>query len=196
MAVGDPYATESDLYERLGEDDASRFPDLLDVASRAVEAFTRRQFNKTTSATARRFRPLDWRRLPVDDFHTTTGLIVDVGGTVWDLANVDPHPWNGIMNGQPGWPFYDLIAVNRSWSSSAVITVTAQWGWAEVPAAVRQATADLAVSIGSLTGASFPVRTQSTGPFSVTYELPTSGDDVPPEFTRLLPYRRQRFGVA
>ena len=95
MAIGDAYVTAGELrdYARIGDSD----DDLLVVqsassASRAVEAFTRRQFNKTTTPTARRFRPADWRRLPVDDFHTITGLIVDVDGTVLDVADTRTVP--------------------------------------------------------------------------------------------------------
>jgi hypothetical protein len=196
MAIGDPYADEAALYGRLGSDDISTYEALLDAASRAVERFTRRQFNKTTSATARRFRPVDWRRVPVDDFHTVTGLVVTVDGTVWDLANVDPRPWNGIVDGQPGWPFFNLIAANRTWPRTATITVTAQWGWPAVPEGIIQATLDVAEAMFR-TGGSSPVRSESIDGYSATYQLPADPvREVPPEMEKAADYRRKRFGVA
>lgn len=194
-AIGDPYATVGDLALRLDSDEIFMFPGLLDAASRAVESFTRRQFNQTTSATARRFRPLDWQRLPVDDFHTVTGLAIDVGGTAWDVAAVDPQPWNGIVNGQSGWPFFNLFAVGRNWSNTAVTTITAQWGWAAVPEAIKQATLDVAVAMFRL-GGSNPVRSEAIDGYSVSYQLPSVGAQVPPELSKAVPYQRKRFGVA
>lgn len=195
-ALGDPYAGVGDLAQRLNTDDTFTFPALLDAASRAVEDFCKRQFNKTTSATARRFRPLDWRRLPVDDFHTVTGLVVDVDGTVWAGTAYDPQPWGGVRNGVTGWPFFDLFAVNQSWPMTATITVTAQWGWAAVPEAVKQATLNVAATMFR-TGGANPVRSEAIDGYSVTFQLPSvNGADVPPEMSRVVPYRRRRFGVA
>ena len=201
MALGDPYATVGDLAARLDIDEPR--PDLVDAASRAVEAFTYRQFNKTTSATARRFRAVDWERLPVDDFHTVTGLAISVDGTAWSVTDVDPRPWDGIYNGQTGWPFFDLFAKNRTWpwERRATITVTAQWGWASVPQAIRQTTLDVAAAMYGSGGASYPVSSMSIdgggGSYSESYQLPSSGSaDVPPEMAKAVPYRRRRFGVA
>lgn len=196
MAIGDPYATVGELSARLGSEDTVTFPDLLDVASRAVESFTGRQFNKaaTPTVSARRFRPLDPYRLPVDDFHTITGLVVDVNGTVWDNATVDPQPWGGLVNGQTGWPFFNLFAKNRIWPFDATILVTADWGWPAVPAAVKQATLDVAAVRYNSGGSSQEVRSMAIDGFSETYVV--NGGDVPPEMEALKPYRRKRFGIA
>jgi hypothetical protein len=205
MAFGDPYANVLELGERLRKYDDDTFENLLDAASRAVETFTRRQFNKDTGetpvATARRFRAVDPERLPVDDFHTTTDLAIDVDGTAWDVADVDPRPWDGIVNGQTGWPYFNLIAVDRVWPPSrrAIIAVTAHWGWAAVPEGIRQATLDVAevMSFGG-GGASGVVRSESIDGYSASYSVPQLGSasSVPSELIKAVPYRRVRFGVA
>jgi hypothetical protein len=108
------------------------------------------------------------------------------------------------MAGQLGWPYSDLFAINRSWpwARRARITVTAQWGWLAVPAAIVEATLDVAEVMylrrsGTLAGA---VRSETFDNYSVSFAVPTAGAassaDVPPEFMRALPYRRKVFGVA
>jgi hypothetical protein len=202
MALGDPYATAAELEDRTGRTDDGTFDALLDAASRAVEAFTGRQFNKTTTATARRFRPLDPARLPVDDFHTVTNLAVEVDGTAWDVADVDPRPWDGVVNGQTGWPFFDLFTVNRSWPSlrrRAIVEVTAQWGWDAVPEGIKQATLDVAAVMTFGGAAGGPVRSEAIDGYSVSYATPTMGSggaQVPAEMVKAVAYKRVRFGVA
>ena len=195
-ALGDSYASEAELEGRLGSDDDGTFTAVLSAASRGVESFCRRQFNKTTSASARRFRPLDWRRLPVDDFHTVTGLIVNVGGSIWNATDYDPQPWGGIVDGASGWPFYNLYGMNRSWSNTLTTTVTAQWGWAAVPAGIKQATLDVAAAIVRSSGSEYPVRSEAIDGYSVNYHFPSAGEQYPPELERACPYRRKRFGIA
>lgn len=201
MALGDPYADVGVLMTRLGTDDALTAERVLDAASRAVEAFTCRQFNKQTSATARKFRPVDWRRVPVDDFHTVTGLAIDVNGTAWNVANVDPRPRNGVMDGQPGWPFFNLYATVGTWPSEATVTVTAQWGWAAVPKGIEQATLETAAVMFAAGGggSSYPIVSESVAGYAVRYQPPTgtsSANDVPSEMASAAPYRLRRFGVA
>lgn len=201
-AIGDAYATPADLQARLGVGDDGTYEDRLDAASARVEAFCRRQFNKATAATARRFRPADPQRLPVDDFHTVTGLAVTVDGTSWDVTDVDPRPVGGFVGGQTGWPFSDLIAVDRywpTWHRRPVVTVTAQWGWAAVPAAIKEATLDVAVAAYTASGAgSYPKASEKVLDYSVTYAVPQRDDsgDVPAELVKAVPYRRRVWGVA
>jgi hypothetical protein len=201
MAYGDPYASVIDLETRLGQTDNGTFADLLDTASRAIESFTRRQFNKSSTATARRFRALDPERLPVDDFYTLTGLVISVNGTAWVLTDVEARPPDGIVNGQSGWPFSDLLTVARTWPPGrrAKVTVTAKWGWTAVPEGIRQATLDLAeiTSYGG-GGGSGVVRAEAIDGYSVSYGVPTLTGDaaIPAEFVKAAPYRRARFGIA
>ena len=198
MALGDPYAAPSELEDRLGTTDTGgHYGVLLDAASRAVESFTGRQFNKTVTATARSYRAVDRLRLPVDDFHTITDLAIVVDGTAWAVTDVDPRPWSGVVNGQEGWPFFDLFAVDRTWpwSRRGKIDVTAQWGWAAVPAPIREATLDVAAMLVS-NPASTAVQSERVGDYSVSY-YPSSGSvATSPELQRAIPYRLRKFGVA
>lgn len=200
MALGDSYATVAELESRLGTPDDGTYTALLDAASRAVETFTRRQFNQTVTATARKYRAVDPQRLPVDDFHTTTGLVVSVDGTAWAAADFEARPPDGVMDGQSGWPFSDLMTVGRYWPNNrrATIEVTAQWGWAAVPAAIKQATLDAAVFLTTGAGSSGGVVQESIDDYSVTYASGSeaSSTGAPAEMIKALPYRRKRFGVA
>jgi hypothetical protein len=204
MALGDPYATVAQLEARLDTTDSGTFSDLLDAASRTVESFTGRQFNRVDAASARRFRALDPLRVRVDDFHTTDGLLVDVRGTAWDpTTDIDPRPWDGVVNGVSGWPYFDLFAINRTfpWSRRPLVTVTAQWGWAAVPVAIVQATLDVAevMSLSMTNAQSGTIRGESIGGYSINYALPQNlvgHEDVPAELVKAVPYRRTRFGVA
>jgi hypothetical protein len=205
MAQGDPYATPAELEVRLGRSDDGTFTSLLRAASRAVEDFTGRQFNRDTSgtpvATARRFRAVDPQRLPVDDFHTTTDLAVTVDGTAWAVTDVDPRPWNGVHRGMTGWPYFDLVTVAKSWPPTrrATVTVTAHWGWAAVPEGIRLAALDVAEIMAQRGGeTSGVVRSEAMDGYAVTYAFPqlTSGSSVPSGLVKAAPYRLRRFGVA
>jgi hypothetical protein len=206
MALGDSYATPAQLAARLGTTDPEdgTYERLLDAASRAVESFTRRQFNKADEASARRFRALDLERVAVDDFHTLDDLEVVVNGTAWDVAAyVDARPWGGVLNGQADWPYSDLFAIGRAWpwSRRALVTVTAWWGWATVPAGIVEATLDVAevMSLSITSGQAGAVRSESIGGYSISYASPANlmgGDNVPPELVKAVPFRRKHFGVA
>lgn len=172
MALGDPYATLADLKTRLGlTSDNTRDAALtsaLASVSRGIERFCGRQFNDAGTATARVYRPRDQVVVEVDDFSTTTGLIVKVdttdGGTYpTTIASTgfQTEPENGIVDGESGWPFYRLRAmwgtVWPTWTRRTSVQVTAQWGWAAVPAPVREACLVLAEETFSLKDAPFGV---------------------------------------
>lgn len=206
MALGAAYATVSDLEARLGTSDDGTYSALLDAASRAVEQFTRRQFNDAESATERLYRAVDPWRLPVDDFSTTTGLVVSTDGTAWASDDYETRPINGVVNGQTGWAFTDLLAVNRTFpfrGRRSTISVTAQWGWAAVPEAIRQTTLNVAAALprdGSGTTSSGQVGSESIDGYSVTY-VNADGETVTSlvalsTFSLADPYRRKKFGVA
>jgi hypothetical protein len=202
MALGDPYATVEQLEQRLGKTDDGTFDRLVEAASREVERFARRQFNKTDTASARRFRALDCERVAVDDFHILTDLAVEVDGIAWDVSlYVDPRPWDGVQFGQTGWPYSDLFAINRSWpwSRRALVTVTARWGWAAVPAGIVEATLDVAEAMyrARATTQNAFVRSETFDNYMVSFGVPTtSSNGVPTEMTRAVPFRRKVFGVA
>ncbi|MEU8379775.1 hypothetical protein [Streptosporangium sp. NPDC048865] len=170
MALGDPYATLEQLKGRLDIEDAVDDDDLaaaLAAVSRGIEKFCHRQFNKAETATARLFTPTWAAMVRVDDFHTTTGLVIatDPGGdatfgTTLEISQYELHPLNGIVDGEEGWPYSTIRGVLRSTfpcTGRASLRVTAQWGWAAVPAPVRQACLILAAECFKLKDAPFGV---------------------------------------
>jgi len=170
MALGDPYATTAELKTRLGITDSTddtQLGEALSVASRAVEKVCRRQFNKTTTASARVYDPDHCHLVVVDDFHTTTDLAVKYDSaadgtyeTTVTSANYELRPLNGIVDGESGWPYWQIHAVNLAFPTGtgrASMQVTAQWGWNAVPAGVKEATLVVAEETFKLKDAPFGV---------------------------------------
>lgn len=153
MALGDSYATLTELKTRLDIADTTdddRLTASLAAASREIEAYCGRQFNDAGAASARVFRPAGCTLALVDDFNTTTGLVVatDEGDdgtyeTTWAAGDYELEPLNGVVAGLSGWPFYRIRAVeSRTFPTvrrRATVQVTARWGWTAVPAPVKEA---------------------------------------------------------
>jgi hypothetical protein len=84
-----------------------------------------------------------------DDFWATTNLVVktDEGDdgtyeTTWAAADYQLEPLNGRENGV-AVPYCRIRAVRSRWfpdNFRPAVQVTAAWGWAAVPAAVKEAT--------------------------------------------------------
>ena len=191
MALGDPYAILPDLKSRMDIDDDTddtRLTESLNSASREIESWCRRQFNKTTDASAREFRPQNSRWAYVDDFHTITDLVIATGdsySTVWAAADYQLEPLNGIVSGQTGWPYNRIVGVNRTFShcNRPTLQVTAQWGWTAVPAPVKEACLIIAAESFKLGDAPFGVA--GFGEFGpVRVRMNTRAQ------TLLAPYRR------
>lgn len=163
MALGDSYATLAELKTRLGISDTgddTQLTEALSVASRAIEQHCGRQFNKTTTASARTFYPKHCYLAHVHDFHTTTDLVVatDSGAdgtyeTTISSSNYELQPLNGIVDGESGWPYWRIKTVNATLPTGtgrASVQVTAQWGWTAVPAGVKESCLILAEEIAKL----------------------------------------------
>lgn len=171
MALGDSYATAAELKSRLTvtvDTYDTQAAAVLSSASREVDQWCRRQFNKTTTASARVFYPESCRLAVVDDFHTTTDLAVatDTGDdgtyeTTWASTDYQLEPLNQMLDGESGWPYWRIRAVeSRLFPTSgrrAPLQVTAQWGWNAVPAGVKEATLILAAEMLKLKDAPFGV---------------------------------------
>lgn len=170
MALGDTYANLSELKDRLdlsGDEDNDTLQGALKAASRGIEKLTGRQFNDSGTATARVYRPDSHCRVDVDDFHTTAGLVVEtdegdsgVFGSIWTSGQYELYPLNGIVDGETGWPYSKIRAVSNRWfpcGRRATVRVTARWGWAEVPPAVKESCLVAAVEIFKLKDAPFGV---------------------------------------
>ena len=158
--VGTPwYATLAELQAYLpsGTSDlVTQLSDSLATASRSIDKATGRRFWADTAATSRLFYPAPdrWSRTLVDDFYTTTGLVVEVDAsgdgvfeTTYTSADYELSPLNGVVDGEDGWPFYRIRPVNWTWTCNplrASLRVTAKWGWTAVPSAVKTACVILA----------------------------------------------------
>lgn len=171
MALGDSYATLAELKARLrisDTNDDTRLTEALSAASRGIEHCTDRQFNTAgVTASARLYYPETRALAYVDDFSTTQDLVIEVDTagsgsytTEWTTADYQLEPLNGIEDGQSGWPYYRLRAVGSRYfpcNSRASLQVTARWGWAAIPAGVKEATLILAEDIAKLRDAPFGV---------------------------------------
>lgn len=203
MALGDSYALLAELKTRLRISDTAddtRLTEALAAASRGIEQVTGRQFNDAGTASARVFYPRDRCIAYVDDVHTTTGLIVktDEGDdgtyeTTWDASDYQVEPLNGIVDGQTGWPYWKIRAVESRYfpcrSRRAPLQVTARWGWAAVPAAIKEATLILAEDIFKLADTPF-----GAGGFGEFGRI--RARENPHVLTRIAPYRRDAILVA
>ena len=157
MALGASYATLALLKTRLNITDTTddvALTNALATASLAIEGKCGRQFNDAGAVTARVYYPDTLTTVTVDDFSTTVGLIVALDysnagtyTTIITSANYQLEPLNGVVDGTPGWPFYRIRAIQTwypLWYTSigdprTSIQISAQWGWATVPAGVVEA---------------------------------------------------------
>lgn len=170
MALGDLYATAGELKTRLdittsGYD--TQLTQALTVASRGAEKWCQRQFNDAGAASARVYYPTNCGMVAVEDFSTTTGLVIatDSGAdgtyeTTLASSQYELSPLNGIVNGMPGWPYWRIHTVNATLPTGtgrASVQVTARWGWAAVPADVKEAALIVAEETFKLKDAPFGV---------------------------------------
>lgn len=151
MALNDSYVSTGELKSYARIDDAIDDAQITSVGlaiSRNIERFCGRQFNDAGSATARVYYPLSTSMAIVDDFSTTTGLIVASDGgagtypTTIASTSYTLHPSNGIVDGQTGHPYRKITLYNAASFNlleSPSLQVTARWGWAAVPSDVKQA---------------------------------------------------------
>jgi hypothetical protein len=181
MAIGDPYATVDDLKSYLFKQQEvkaalydSDLISALNSASQDIEEFCGRQFNRQDTPSTRIYVPKSLKRCFVDDFFTTTGMVLntDPGGTgtfsqPWDVTTeVEMFPLNNTVAGVPNWPFNELHACRglyfpkyapNPYRRIAVVQLTASWGWAAVPAPVHQACLIMAAETWKLRDAPFGV---------------------------------------
>ena len=199
--IGDLYATLVEFKSYLGDisdtQDDEELTSALESVTREIEDHTNRQFNDAGSVTTRVYRPKNSRRVKVDDFHTITGLVVETDDgdgtfdTTWAAADYELEPLNGVVDGKPGWPYEQIIAVgSRTFPGArrATVRVTAQWGWATVPTPVKQACLILAAETFKLKDAPFGVA--GFGEFGAVRVR-----NNPVAAKKLAPYIRNRVAV-
>lgn len=148
------YCTQEDLREHLqidDEDDGPRLAAVIDAVSRAIDDYCGQFFyDYSPTPTARAFNATDPWRLWVPPFHTTSGLVVksDDGGdgtygTTWTITtDYVVKPNSGFDFSGKAVPYNMIDAVGARCFRQDMrprVEVTARWGWAAVPDAVREA---------------------------------------------------------
>jgi hypothetical protein len=149
------YVTDAELRRWLSISD-QQDTDIIEVvaeaASRSVDFYTGRFFYLTSLET-RTYYPVATTRTITDDIATTSGLVVAVdtvndgaADETWDAADYLLEPVNS------DGPYTEIVAVGTKRFSGVTrrrpsVHVTAQFGWAEVPHMVSQATLMLAARI-------------------------------------------------
>lgn len=162
------YATAADLREYLRADkqnvsaDDEQFDLAIESACREIDGYCGRGFHQVVtsaeSASARVYRPANALCARVDDFWSTTGLVVatDEGDdgtfeTTWSASDYELEPLNGVRQGISGWPYWVVRAVGSysfpPYNDRASVQITAKWGWETVPVPVKRATLVLAAGL-------------------------------------------------
>jgi len=170
MALGDDYITLAQLKTRLGvadTNDDTLFTNVIKAATGGINHVCSRDFQQASAASARRYKPIAPDVVITHDFFTTTGLVVktddDDDGTyetTISSSDYELEPVDGIMNGQTGWPFYEVHLVDGSrfpCGRRHTIQVTAQWGWNAVPPSITEAAYVLSEDLANLRNAPFGV---------------------------------------
>lgn len=152
-----PIITTTELKDHLGIGDTIDDSTLATAVSSACEMIAswcgNGGFDKTASGseTARVFIPESPYLCIVDDFWSTTNLVVKTDDnddgtyeTTWTITtDFVLEPFNGRRGGQT-WPYFRVVACgDRTFpqlvSGRAAVQVTAAWGWSSYPSSVKQA---------------------------------------------------------
>lgn len=212
MALGDNYLELSEVKDylhikstKLDNDEA--LTDAITSASREIERICNRQFNKSDTATPRVFAATTQRgnRLLVDDFYDLAGLVVEhdaAGSGNWvaiDDTHYEVSPFNGVVEGVPGWPYWGIRIVGwpsygSCYGKRARFRVTAKWGWAAVPADVRQACLMMTADTYQMKDSPYGVMSDQYG-VTLRPSGPVSGLGTQARL-KLSRYARQRLLVA
>lgn len=150
-AIGEDYLSVQELKSYMGletDQTDALVGSAISSASREIERFTNRQFNRAEVASARLYVARQCDMIAVDDFWTTDDfkLEVDQSGTNdWtevDASEYQLAPLNKMLNGIE-WVYWriELIGSTRLpvLGRRAAVRVTAKWGWEAVPSDVLQA---------------------------------------------------------
>lgn len=199
------YASVEQLKRRMaitdnGDDDL--LLDALDSASREIDQHCGRRFYADSAATARVYRPFSACRVDVEDFYETAALLVKTDpegdGTYSTTLTLDTDyvlkPFNGVVDGESGWPYWRIEAVSATTLFTAAtnlppVQVTAKWGWSSVPRPVQQACLIMAQ-------ANYKLKDVSFGAAGVADLGVVTVRQVPAAMIKLAPYRRDPMLVA
>jgi hypothetical protein len=156
MAIGADYVTRAEQKSYMGLEgttDDTLVDAAISSASREIERHCNRQFNDAETASSRLYRATNCHTAVVDDFWTTTGLIVEINvsgdGVTWETVAATEYeltPLNRMSNGVE-WVYWRINMVGTATfpiNRRASLRVTARWGWEAIPADVKQAVKMLA----------------------------------------------------
>ncbi len=144
MAWAPDYVTEAELASYLRIVDTQDDVELglaISGASRAIDQATNRQFGLVSAEERTYSVRYDYERAvwvaDVDDYQTTTGLVVDVDGDV--VATFTKEPRNAAQKGRPWTRVVFTSDSEVTPSCDSEVAVTAAWGWTSVPATIKNA---------------------------------------------------------
>lgn len=177
MPLTNAYAESAQLqqaFRTIGSTnvDAESYDLALNAASRMIDNHCGRRFYADTSATERWFVAASTSLVMVDDFYTTSGLVIgaDTDGDgdsdeTWTTAYYHLDPINGVNSAGRTWP-YTAIRTRPGYAfpidgDLPLVSVTAKWGWATVPSEVEQAAILQAVQLLKSADAPFGVAGSS-----------------------------------
>lgn len=152
--------TRADVKTALGiqdQVDDARIDIALEAAEAMIEDYCGRTFTQSATVSARIYNALNWDLVHVDDISTTTGLIVQTDdgadgtfSTTWATTDYQLEPLNGLVNGRVR-PWNTIRAINSLTfpleNGQALVKVSARWGWASIPSAVKQAAIIQTISV-------------------------------------------------
>jgi len=149
MAITNGYATLVDVKAALritDNLDDTLLETAIESASRMIDSYTARTFSNAGTA-VRNFAATDALNLIIDDaISVTTVQSTDEIGdtyTTWTANDYQLEPLNSRSDGLY-MPYTGIRAVNDyTWpvvDQQALCRITAVWGWAAVPTAIKQAT--------------------------------------------------------
>jgi hypothetical protein len=153
MAITNGYITLANLKTYLKIDDSvedTLLESIIESASRSIDRIANRRFYLDATATARTYRPVGNMRVIVDDFGTTTGLILktdpDSSGTYQKTMTLNTdyivEPTTALAKGRP-LNYLTIVggtALSLPVNYRPQVEVTAKWGWPSVPDDIEQAT--------------------------------------------------------
>jgi hypothetical protein len=149
MAITNGYATLSEVKASLritDNIDDTLLETAIESASRMIDGYTARTFSNGGTA-VRNFAATDDLNLIIDDAITVLEVAStdEIGDTytVWKSTDFQLEPLNSRSDGLY-MPYTGIRAVNDyAWpvvDQQALCRITAVWGWASVPIAIKQAT--------------------------------------------------------
>lgn len=184
----------------VGGDEDANIDRAINSASRAIGRWCGRQFYDAGSASARRFVGRDAYCLVVDDFHTTTGLVIKTDenddGTfevTWTSSDYELEPIDGVQDGMPGWPYQKIHAVGSYTfpiptglgARRYTVEVTARWGWSSVPDDVVQAALQVSAELYRRGSAPFGIaQTVEFGPIRLASDTVRAVSSLLHDFRR------------